>query len=374
MFTGFVEGNRSQKEPLHTESENVAKETIEEPENSSPANSELKKTWSFRRSTVAKRDMPVEAVTDCPVRRSGRQPKRTDKLEEFLSTAKRGTRRSAPPSLESGDPPSQTPTDAETASEASFDGNADTKAAEDKTESPERKTRSSTRKQPQRKSQGGRQTRGGGGVTVKDEGSSENDEDSRDAAKKDQLQDKDEEKKDGESNPSPEDVEGTNAAQPQPEQDSGEKEVVEEENQHGDENDKEETEKDSDKETDEESTGKPASMTVKRGPIRTYINKKRAATKSTTPVKGPAPGNKITTPVKRETKPNATQPSGIMRNPQGDNEDENDSSMSSSSSSTSSSMDSDEGGYDPNALYCICRQKHNKRYLFVIFVSDIIWG
>ncbi|XP_028432685.1 death-inducer obliterator 1 isoform X2 [Perca flavescens] len=44
-----------------------------------------------------------------------------------------------------------------------------------------------------------------------------------------------------------------------------------------------------------------------------------------------------------------------------DNDDENDSSMSSSSSS--SSIDSDEGGYDPNALYCICRQKHNKRFM-----------
>ncbi|XP_039653509.1 death-inducer obliterator 1-like isoform X2 [Perca fluviatilis] len=364
---GFGEGNTEQKEQFQTESENVAEETLEEPDTSSKANSEVKKTWSFRRSTVAKREMPVEAATDspdnrCPVRRSGRQSKRTDKLEEFLLTAKRGSRKSAPPSLESGDPPSQTPTD-ETASEASFDGNADTKAVEDKVESPERRTRSGARKPTQRKSRGGRQARGRGGVTVKDEGSSENEEDSRDAAKKDQLPDKNEEKKDEESYPRPEDVACTNTVQPQPEQDSERKEVLDEKNKHGDENDKVESEKETE-ETDEDSTesDKPAAMLVKRGPIRTYINKKRAASKNTTPVKGPAPANKITT-VKREAKPKATQGSGMTHKAQTqvDNDDENDSSMSSSSSS--SSIDSDEGGYDPNALYCICRQKHNKRFM-----------
>ncbi|XP_031134684.1 death-inducer obliterator 1 isoform X1 [Sander lucioperca] len=365
---GFGEGNTEQKEQFQTESENVAEETLEEPDTSSKANSEVKKTWSFRRSTVAKREMPVEAATDspdnrCPVRRSGRQSKRTDKLEEFLLTAKRGSRKSAPPSLESGDPPSQTPTD-ETASEASFDGNADTKPVEDKVESPERRTRSGARKQTQRRNRGGRRARGRGGVTVKDEGSSENEEDSRDAAKKDQLPDKTEEKKDEESYPRPEDVACTNTVQPQPEQDSERKEVLDEKNKHGDENDKVESEKETDKETDEDSTesDKPAAMLVKRGPIRTYINKKRAANKNATPVKGPAPANKITT-VKRETKPKATQASGMTHKAQTqvDNDDENDSSMSSSSSS--SSIDSDEGGYDPNALYCICRQKHNKRFM-----------
>ncbi|XP_054472335.1 death-inducer obliterator 1 [Anoplopoma fimbria] len=365
---GFGEGNREQ---IPTESENVATETVEEPDNkSSKANREVKKTWCFRRSTVAKREMPVEAATDspdtrCPVRRSGRQPKRTDKLEEFLSTAKRGQRRSAPPSLESGDPPSQTPTDAETASEASFDGNADTKGVEDKVESPERRTRSGARKQIQRKGRGGRQTRGGGGVAVKNEGSSENEEDSRDAAKKDQLTDKDEEKKDEESSPSPENLGSTNAEQPQPEQDSERKEEGEEKNEHADENDKGESENETDDESDEESTDKAAAVLVKRGPIRTYVNKKRAANKSTTPVKGPA--NKITTPVKRETKPKAAQAAGMTHKPQtqedNDDDDENDSSTSSSSSSSSSSIDSDEGGYDPNALYCICRQKHNKRFM-----------
>ncbi|KAM6946859.1 death-inducer obliterator 1 isoform 2-T3 [Lycodopsis pacificus] len=369
---GFGDGDT---EPIPTESENVAKETLEEPDNkSSKANSEVKKTWSFRQSTVAKREMPVEAATDshdnrCPVRRSGRQPKRTDKLEEFLSTAKRGQRRSAPPSLESGDPPSQTPTDAETASEASFDGNADTKALDDKVESPERRTRSGTRKQVQRKSRRGRQTRGGGGggggVTVKNEGSSENEEDSRDDANKDQLMDKDEEKKDEETSPGPEDLGSTKAEPPQPELDSERKEDVGEKNEHADENDKVETEEEeTDDETDEESTDKPAAVLVKRGPIRTYINKKRVANKNTAPVKGPAAAAVVAAavvaaPVKREAK--ATPAAGMT---QEDNDDENDSSTSSSSSSSSSSsIDSDEGGYDPNALYCICRQKHNKRFM-----------
>ncbi|XP_042359018.1 death-inducer obliterator 1 isoform X2 [Plectropomus leopardus] len=363
---GSGEADTEQKEDFQTESENVAKETLEEPDKSSRAYSEVKKTWAFRRSTVAKREMPVEAATDgsdnrFPVRRSGRQSKRTDKLEEFLLTAKRGLRKSAPPSVESGDPPSQTPTDAETASEASFDGNADSKAVEDKEESPERRTRSGVRKLTGRRGRGGRLTRGRGGVTVKDEGSSENEEDTEDAAKKDQVPDKEEEKKDGKSDPSPKDVASSNTAQPQPEQNSENKEAVEEKNQHRDENVK--AEKETLKDSDEDSTDKPAGITVKRGPMRTYINKKRAASKNTTLGKGSAPANKTSTTNKRETKPKSAQAAGITRMAQtpGGDDDENDSSTSSSSSS--SSLDSDDGGYDPNALYCICRQKHNKRFM-----------
>lgn len=376
LFTGPGEGDSEQTEEFHTKTENVAKETLEEPDNSSKANSELKKTWGFRRSTVAKREMPVEAATDgtesrCPVRRSGRQSKRTDKLEEFLLTAKRGSRKSAPPSLESGDPPSQTPTDAETASEASFDGNPDTKTVEDKADSPERRTRSGTRKQTQRKTQGGRQTRAGSRVTVKDEGSSENEEDGRDDASKDLLQDK----KDDES---PEDGGNPKRAKPQSELDSEETGAVEQKNEHGDKNDKAETEKDADKETDEDSAEKSATMLLKRGQIRTYVNKKKAASKNTTPVK--TPPNKSVTPVKKESPPKAAQASGKIRKPQteededddmdddedDDDDDDDDDENDSSTSSSSSSGESDEGGYDPNALYCICRQKHNKRY-FVIF-------
>lgn len=378
LFTGFEEGAEEQ---IPTESKNVAKETLEEPENKSTrANTEVKKTWSFRRSTVAKREMPVEAATDspdsrCPVRRSGRQPKRTDKLEEFLSTAKRAQRKSAPPSLESGDPPSQTPTDAETASEASFDGNADTKALEDKVESPERRTRSGARKPIQRRGRGGRRTRGGGGgggggggAAVKNEGSSDNEEDSRGAAKKEELMDNMETK--DETSLAPEVLVSTNAEQLPAEQDSDRKEDVEQKAEHAEDDDKVETEDETSDETDDESPDNPAALLVKRGPIRTYVNKKRAANKGANPVKGSAAaaaaasvtaGNKVPTPVKRETKPKATQGAAMTHKPQTQEDNDENDSTSSSSSSSSSSIDSDEGGYDPNALYCICRQKHNKR-------------
>nr|XP_040060355.1 death-inducer obliterator 1 isoform X1 [Gasterosteus aculeatus aculeatus]XP_040060356.1 death-inducer obliterator 1 isoform X1 [Gasterosteus aculeatus aculeatus]XP_040060357.1 death-inducer obliterator 1 isoform X1 [Gasterosteus aculeatus aculeatus]XP_040060359.1 death-inducer obliterator 1 isoform X1 [Gasterosteus aculeatus aculeatus]XP_040060360.1 death-inducer obliterator 1 isoform X1 [Gasterosteus aculeatus aculeatus]XP_040060361.1 death-inducer obliterator 1 isoform X1 [Gasterosteus ac len=377
---GFEEGAEEQ---IPTESKNVAKETLEEPENKSTrANTEVKKTWSFRRSTVAKREMPVEAATDspdsrCPVRRSGRQPKRTDKLEEFLSTAKRAQRKSAPPSLESGDPPSQTPTDAETASEASFDGNADTKALEDKVESPERRTRSGARKPIQRRGRGGRRTRGGGGgggggggAAVKNEGSSDNEEDSRGAAKKEELMDNMETK--DETSLAPEVLVSTNAEQLPAEQDSDRKEDVEQKAEHAEDDDKVETEDETSDETDDESPDNPAALLVKRGPIRTYVNKKRAANKGANPVKGSAAaaaaasvtaGNKVPTPVKRETKPKATQGAAMTHKPQTQEDNDENDSTSSSSSSSSSSIDSDEGGYDPNALYCICRQKHNKRFM-----------
>lgn len=362
LFTGVGGGGCDHKEQFQTKSKNAQNDLLEQADKPSKAKSEVKKTWGFRRSTVAKREMPVEAATDSPenrlpVRRSGRQPKRTDKLEEFLSTAKRGSRKSAPPSVESGDPPSQTPTDAETASEASFDGNADSKAAEDKAESPERRTRSSVKKQAQKRTQVGRQTRSGGRTALRDEGSSDNEEDGKDAVNKNQLQGKVEEKIDDKSDPISEDGGSINVAQTQSEQDSGKVEVPEEEkNEPGTKDDKTE-------ESDEDGIERPGSLMVKREPIRTYVNKKKAVKKNTTPVK--APVNKNTIFVKKETKPKVTKAAGKMSKPQMQEEDDNDSSTSSSSSSSSSSIESDDGGYDPNALYCICRQKHNKRYVFV---------
>ncbi|KAF7655303.1 hypothetical protein LDENG_00058040 [Lucifuga dentata] len=343
-------------------SENAANEMLEESEKYSKSKSEVKKTWGFRRSTVAKREMPSEATPDnsesrCPVRRSGRQPKRTDKLEEFLSSAKRGPRKSILPSLESGDPPSQTPTDAETASEASFDGNADTKGADDGVESPERRTRSSTRKQAQRKTRSCRQTRGSRRM-VKDDENSENEEDGgEDADEKPQLQNKDEEKKREKNDRSHEDVGSRNSAKPPPEQDSEKKEGAEEKKESGDKNIKVEMEK----ESDEESEDKPSAIMVKRGPIRTYVNKKRAANKNTNPVKASAPANKGLTSVKMDTKLKAPLAAGKTCTPQ--IEDENEDESDSSESTSSSSVESDDGGYDPNALYCICRQKHNKRFM-----------
>lgn len=363
-FTGVGEGNIKH---CQIESDNVTRDPLENPDKPSKANSEIKKTWGFRRSTVLKREMPVEAATDspesrCPVRRSGRQSKRTDKLEEFLLTTKRGPRKSAPPSLEGGDRPSQT--DAETASEASFDGNADTKAAEEKLDGPERRTRSSTRKQTQQKTQASRQTRGSGVMTVKDEGSSENEEDSRDGDKTDNLHGKSEKK--DESEPVPKDIESTTKSHPQPDLDSENKELDEEKDELSETNDKMKIE-----DTDAD---KPTAMLVKRGPIRTYINKKKAANRNATPVKSP---------VKKETNPKSTQGAEKTRTSQNqdddddeeveeDEEDDDDDDDDGSSSSSSSSIESDDGGYDPNALYCICRQKHNKRYLPFLFIIRFV--
>ncbi|XP_048874440.1 death-inducer obliterator 1-like isoform X2 [Brienomyrus brachyistius] len=65
-----------------------------------------RKTWSFRRSTIARRavlmDPDIQETNAAPARRSGRRIKRTDKLLQFLSTAKRGrgARRQAPLCLE----------------------------------------------------------------------------------------------------------------------------------------------------------------------------------------------------------------------------------------------------------------------------------
>uniref|UniRef100_A0A3P9BS69 Death inducer-obliterator 1 n=1 Tax=Maylandia zebra TaxID=106582 RepID=A0A3P9BS69_9CICH len=252
--------------------------------------------------------MAADPETRCPVRRSGRQPKRTDKLEEFLLNAKRASRKSAPPSVESGDPPSQTPTDAETASEASFDGNADSKAVEEKAETPERRTRSGARKQTQKKGRGsGRQTRGGG-ATVKDEGSSENEEDSKDAVKN--TQDDSEEKKEEKSDLTSEAVGSVSAAQAQPEEDSEKKEFAEEKND--------------DKNDELEKTGEDEAD--------------KAATQE-------------------EEEEGEEEEEEEEEEDDEDDEDENDLSTS------SSSVESDDGGYDPNALYCICRQKHNKRFM-----------
>lgn len=288
--------------------------------------------------------MPVEAATDspetrCPVRRSGRQPKRTDKLEEFLLTAKRGSRKSTPPSVESGDPPSQTPTDAETASEASFDGSADFKTVEDKMESPERRTRSSTRKQTQQ-TQGRRQTRSSGRLAVKDEGSSENEDESKDAVKKNSDSEKN---KDRKEDPKLDKVGSNDASQTQSENDT-EKKVVPEESQSGAKNEKDKMEE----KTDEDNLDTPLQITGNRKTVRTYINKMKVDKKNTTPIKSPDPPNKNATAAK-ETK--VIKAAGKVNKP--DTEEDGD--------SCTSSNESDNGGYDPNALYCICRQKHNKR-------------
>lgn len=306
--------------------------------------------------------MPVETAANMSenraVRRSGRQAKRTDKLEEFLLTAKRGTRKNFPVSLESGDPPSQSPTDAETTSEASFDGSADNKALE----SPERKTRTRTRKYIPRKTRSIRQTRRSGAGN--DQASSENEDDSKDCAMTDQSQGENIEESVKQSDTSCENVVSTTTTESSP-QLVADSNKIEEKDTHTEEQDKADTE-------DEtlENVDKPATMVVKRGPIRTYVNKKKATSKNTAPAKTPVLVNKGMAPLKRETKPAAPQAAGKPQevNTEDDDDEENDS----ISSSSSSSIESDDGGYDPDALYCICRQKHNKRYDHLLFYTCIL--
>lgn len=95
-----------------------------------PTSKEFRKTWGFRRTTIAKREGAGDAELDpeqpqqqslC-LRRSGRQPKRTERVQEFLTTVRRRGRRSAAVSLEDpGEPASCPATDAETASEGSVE-------------------------------------------------------------------------------------------------------------------------------------------------------------------------------------------------------------------------------------------------------------
>lgn len=268
------------------QSDAVCKDQIEDLEKSAKNSTELKKTWGFRRTTIAKRDMAGETagITEspgAPVRRSGRQAKRTDKLEEFLVTVKRGrgaARRSAPAHLESGDPPS------ETASEASFDGNAELKVTESKT-SPARRTRG----------------RGRGRVTPKpkaDMAGSASDDDSS-------------ENEERVTKTTQEKLEIETGAE-----DAMTEEVIKELKP-------EESEK-QDEETNKEEVS--ANTRHSRSPLKS----------------GP----------KREAKPKA----GACKEKDEEEEDEE----------SSSSSESDNDGYDPNALYCICRQKHNKRLVLCI--------
>ncbi|XP_019492765.1 PREDICTED: death-inducer obliterator 1 isoform X1 [Hipposideros armiger] len=105
-----------------------------------PTSKEFRKTWGFRRTTIAKREGAGDAELDCverppqqqqspSLRRSGRQPKRTERVEEFLTRVRRRGRRSAPASLEDPSEPASCPaTDAETASEGSVESASEMKS------------------------------------------------------------------------------------------------------------------------------------------------------------------------------------------------------------------------------------------------------
>uniref|UniRef100_A0A8C5JDA3 Death inducer-obliterator 1 n=1 Tax=Junco hyemalis TaxID=40217 RepID=A0A8C5JDA3_JUNHY len=111
----------------------------EEQKSVKPTSKEFRKTWGFRRTTIAKRECAGDADVDCSeqqpqqqqgtnLRRSGRQPKRTERVEEFLTTVRRRGRRSVPTTLEDSSEAASGPaTDAETASEDSVESTPDTK-------------------------------------------------------------------------------------------------------------------------------------------------------------------------------------------------------------------------------------------------------
>ncbi|XP_030069497.1 death-inducer obliterator 1 isoform X2 [Microcaecilia unicolor] len=107
-----------------------------------PTSKEFRKTWGFRRTTIAKREGAGDAESETleqqhelpqqlrpSLRRSGRQPKRTERVEEFLTTVRRNRgRKSAPAVLEDASEPTSCPvTDVETASEGSVESSCETK-------------------------------------------------------------------------------------------------------------------------------------------------------------------------------------------------------------------------------------------------------
>lgn len=119
-----------------------------------PTSKEFKKTWGFRRTTIAKREglgdvdmdvveQPSPQQQSLALRRSGRQPKRTERVEEFLTTVRRRGRKNLPAALEDmSEPASCHVTDIETASEGSVESTSDTKTVSQKCHSKDSKGQS----------------------------------------------------------------------------------------------------------------------------------------------------------------------------------------------------------------------------------------
>ncbi|XP_048354398.1 death-inducer obliterator 1 isoform X2 [Sphaerodactylus townsendi] len=120
-----------------------------------PTSKEFKKTWGFRRTTIAKREglgegdmdaaeqQPSPQQQSLALRRSGRQPKRTERVEEFLTTVRRRGRRTLPAALEDlNEPTSCQVTDIETASEGSVESLTEIKSASQKRRSKDSKSQS----------------------------------------------------------------------------------------------------------------------------------------------------------------------------------------------------------------------------------------
>ncbi|XP_054835335.1 death-inducer obliterator 1 isoform X2 [Eublepharis macularius] len=120
-----------------------------------PTSKEFRKTWGFRRTTIAKReglgdaDMDIAEQQPSPqqqslaLRRSGRQPKRTERVEEFLTTVRRRGRKNLPTALEDlSEPTSCHVTDIETASEGSVESLTEIKTTSQKCRSKDSKGQS----------------------------------------------------------------------------------------------------------------------------------------------------------------------------------------------------------------------------------------
>ncbi|XP_060627949.2 death-inducer obliterator 1 isoform X2 [Anolis sagrei] len=116
-----------------------------------PTSKEFRKTWGFRRTTIAKREGLGDAEMEITeqsspqqqnlaLRRSGRQPKRTERVEEFLTTVRRRGRRNLPSGLDDlNDPASCHVTDIETASEGSVESISDVRTGTQKSRSKDKK-------------------------------------------------------------------------------------------------------------------------------------------------------------------------------------------------------------------------------------------
>lgn len=100
-----------------------------------PTSKEFKKTWGFRKTTIAKRetvsDTDMESADSArqqtpSLRRSGRQPKPTERAEEFLTTVRRNRGRKIN-NVEDSSDRSCPVTDAETTSEGSVESTPEVK-------------------------------------------------------------------------------------------------------------------------------------------------------------------------------------------------------------------------------------------------------
>uniref|UniRef100_A0A8V0ZY22 Death-inducer obliterator 1 n=1 Tax=Gallus gallus TaxID=9031 RepID=A0A8V0ZY22_CHICK len=133
--------NMENSSPASALDEKGEQSNEEEQKSIKPTSKEFRKTWGFRRTTIAKREgagdidmdsseqQPQQQQQSLNLRRSGRQPKRTERVEEFLTTVRRRGRRNAPIALEDSSEPASCPaTDAETASEDSVESASDIKS------------------------------------------------------------------------------------------------------------------------------------------------------------------------------------------------------------------------------------------------------